>query len=105
MRHSLPLVVTLTLGIPLAAQAPRATPPLPTPILVKAGRLIDGRSDVPRSNVGILIEGDRIRGVGPLAQVQTQAKNARVIDLSGELKIRDWDTYPVDGRGGARRRC
>src|SRR2546430_15525093 len=80
MRHSLLLVVSLAVGPGLAAQAPRATPP--SPILVKAGRLIDGRSDAPRGGVGILIEGDRITAVGPLAQVQTQAKGARVIDLS-----------------------
>src|SRR2546430_11354736 len=85
MRHSLPLVVTLALRTALAAQTPRPTPPPPPPaqpILVKAGSLIDGRSDVPRSNVGILIEGDRIKAVGALAQVQTQARNARVIDLA-----------------------
>src|SRR2546427_6546557 len=65
---------------PLAAQgtpAPRAQP-----TLIKAGRLIDGRADQAQANVGILIDGDRIRAVGPLAQVQAQAQNARVIDLS-----------------------
>jgi imidazolonepropionase-like amidohydrolase len=51
-------------------------------VLVKAGRLIDGRSDGPQVGVGILIEGDRIKAVGPLAQVQGQARGARVIDLS-----------------------
>jgi imidazolonepropionase-like amidohydrolase len=84
MRYSLPLIVTLTLRTHLAAQTPGPPPPPPSPqaILVKAGRLIDGRSDVARSNVGILIAGDRIKAVGPLAQVQTQAAGARVIDLS-----------------------
>jgi imidazolonepropionase-like amidohydrolase len=84
MRYSLPLIVSLTLRTHLAAQTPGAPPPSPPPqaILVKAGRLIDGRSDVARSNVGILIAGDRIKAVGPLAQVQTQAAGARVIDLS-----------------------
>src|SRR3989475_4241357 len=65
---------------PLAAQgtpAPRAQP-----TLIKAGRLIDGRTDQVQTNVGILIDGDRIRAVGPLAQVQAQAQNAKVIDLS-----------------------
>src|SRR5258707_7142309 len=51
-------------------------------ILIKAGRLIDGRSAQAQTNVGILIEGERIRAVGPLAQVQAQAPNASVIDLS-----------------------
>jgi len=78
MRHALPLIVALV-RTSLAAQ----TPPPSQPILVKAGRLIDGRSDVARSNVGILIAGDRIKAVGPLAQVQPQAGGgARVIDLA-----------------------
>src|SRR5256884_2352644 len=78
MRHALPLIVALV-RTSLAAQ----TPPPSQPILVKAGRLIDGRSDVARSNVGILIAGDRIKAVGPLAEVQPQAGvGARVIDLA-----------------------
>ena len=60
---------------PLAAQGP-------PPVLIKAGRLIDGRSGQAQTNVGILVDGERIRTVGPLAQVQAQAPNARVIDLS-----------------------
>src|SRR3989441_1231309 len=59
----------------------QANPP-PRQTLVKAGRLIDGRSDAPQANVGILVEGDRIVAVGPLAQVQGQAKNATVVDLA-----------------------
>ena len=55
----------------------------PTPqILIKAGRLVDGRSAAAQTNVGILIDGERIRAVGPLGQIQGQAPNARVIDLS-----------------------
>jgi len=80
MRPSFHLAVSLASCIPLAAQAPAA--PAPQPILVTAGRLIDGRADVPQGNVGILIEGERIKAVGPLAQIQGQAKGARVIDLS-----------------------
>jgi len=83
MRSALQLALPLALSISLAAQAPpRATSPGPALILVKAGRLIDGRADAPQSNVAILIEGERIKAVGPLAQVQGQAKGARVIDLS-----------------------
>src|SRR4030081_3676565 len=51
-------------------------------VLIKAGRLVDGRSATVQPNVGILIEGERIKAVGPLAQIQGQAPNARVIDLS-----------------------
>ena len=54
---------------PLTLVAQAAAPgPSPT-VLVKAGRLIDGRSDTPQLGVGILIEGDRIKWVGPLAQL------------------------------------
>jgi len=75
------LFATLAVATPARAQAPR---PVQTasPVLIKAGRLIDGRSDGPQSGVGILIEGNRIKAVGPLAQVQAQARGARVIDLS-----------------------
>ena len=81
MRPRFVLFATLAVATPARAQAPR---PVQTasPVLIKAGRLIDGRSDGPQSGVGILIEGDRIKAVGPLAQVQAQARGARVIDLS-----------------------
>src|SRR5712691_6785239 len=81
MRPRFVLFATLTVATPARAQAPR---PVPTasPVLIKAGRLIDGRSDGPQSGVGFLIAGDRIKAVGPLAQVQAQAAGARVIDLA-----------------------
>ena len=61
MRYALSLVTACLLSRSLAAQ-----------ILVKAGRLMDGRAEAPRAAVGILIEGDRIRAVGPVAQIQGQ---------------------------------
>jgi len=81
MHRGFVLFATLAAATPAWAQAP---PPAQTapPLLIKAGRLIDGRSDAPQSGVGILIEGDRIKAVGPVAQVQGQARGARVIDLS-----------------------
>src|SRR5213593_4233024 len=85
-RRSLALV-PVALGFAAAALAAQGAPPPAVgaqrpPILIKAGRLIDGRSAQAQTNVGILIDGERIRAVGPLAQVQAQAPNARVIDLS-----------------------
>ena len=68
--------LTLALCSALAVQTPTQA------VLIKAGRLVDGRSQQVQSNVGILVEGERIKAVGPLAQVQGQAANARVIDLS-----------------------
>src|SRR5438445_385922 len=70
------------LWICVAAGAPAQGNPPRRQTLVKAGRLIDARSDAPQANVGILVEGDRIVAVGPLAQVQGQAKNATVVDLA-----------------------
>ncbi len=49
---------------------------------IKAGRLIDGRADQAQANMGILVEGNRIRAVGPVARIQAQAGDARIIDLS-----------------------
>jgi imidazolonepropionase-like amidohydrolase len=80
--HGLLLSLCATLRV---AQAPPAPPPPPAPpasVLIKAGRLVDGRSNNAVPNVGILIEGERIKALGPLAQVQAQAGNARVIDLT-----------------------
>ncbi len=63
-------------------QAQNSSAASPARVLIKAGRLIDGLTDQARPNMGILIEGDRITAVGPLAQIQAQAGDARVIDLS-----------------------
>lgn len=79
MLRSLVRAVALSVALPAALAGQQA----PQPILIKAGRLIDGLADAPRTNVGILIEGERITAVGPLAQIEPQARGARVIDLSG----------------------
>ncbi len=66
----------------LAGQAATPRPAPSPPVLIKAGRLIDGRSDTPQANVGILVEGERITWVGPLAQLPGEARGAKVVDLS-----------------------
>src|SRR5438552_6355758 len=81
MRPSFALIAQLAVATTAWAQVPRPAQPAP-PILIKAGRLSGGRADAPQSGVGILVEGDRVKAVGPLAQIQGQAKAARVIDLS-----------------------
>ncbi len=79
MRGFIVLCVGLV-ALPAAhAQAPQV-------VLIKGGRLVDGRSAAVQANVGILIEGERIKAVGPLAQVQAQAPNARVVDL-GQMTV------------------
>src|SRR2546426_9067133 len=78
--RALPIaILSIAAAATLAAQAP---PAAPQQVLIKAGRLIDGRSQQVQTNVGILIDGERVKAVGPLAQVQGQAAHARVIDLS-----------------------
>jgi imidazolonepropionase-like amidohydrolase len=57
--------------------------PAPTVVLIKAGRLVDVRAGRVVENQGILVEGERIKSVGPLAQIQRAAPSTvRVIDLS-----------------------
>ncbi|MGH7645368.1 MAG: amidohydrolase family protein [Gemmatimonadales bacterium] len=82
MRLTPLLVASLAGPASLAAQAPAPPAAPPARILVKAGRLIDGRAPIPQAGVGILIEGDRITAVGPIARIESQAAGATVIDLS-----------------------
>jgi len=79
MRHVLLLALA---AAPLWAQGPASAPASQALVLIKAGRLVDGRSDRVQTNMAILIQGDRIRAVGALAQIERQAVGARVIDLS-----------------------
>jgi len=76
--------MTLALALALVAlqQAPAPAQRSAEPILIRAGRLIDGLADQPRTDQGILVEGDRIREVGPWATLSGRARGARVIDLS-----------------------
>jgi len=76
-------MLVFALSLALVVQA--AVSP-PQQVLIKAGRLIDGRSQQVQNNVGILIEGERIKAVGPVAQIQAQAATARVIDL-GQMTV------------------
>ena len=72
----------LVLALVLLAQAPRETPPAKPAaqrILLKAARLIDGKSDAPHDGWSVLVEGDRIKKVGP----NLSADGAQVIDLGG----------------------
>jgi imidazolonepropionase-like amidohydrolase len=75
------LVVSFSLlPISVAAQVKPAPPKF---VLIKAGRLIDVRAGRVLENQGILIEGQRIKAVGALAEVaRTAPAKAQVIDLS-----------------------
>jgi imidazolonepropionase-like amidohydrolase len=57
-------------------------------ILIRAGRLIDTRHGRVLENQAILIEGDRIKQVGPFDEVRgTAPASARLIDLSKETVL------------------
>src|SRR5258706_14166727 len=67
---------TLALFLTFAAASAIAQPVT----VIKAGALIDGRSDAPRANQVIIIRGNRIESVGSGTAIPA---GARVIDLSG----------------------
>ena len=69
------LTLILAPGLLLAQSPPKET------VLIKAGRLVDVRSGRVLTDQAILIEGDRIKQVGPAQSIQVPA-GARVIDLS-----------------------
>ncbi len=51
--------------------------------LIKVGRLLDVKSGKYRINQGVLVENERIKEVGPIAEVQKHLpKNSAVLDLS-----------------------
>jgi len=81
LRTTLTLAVATRIAPQLAAQAAPANAPV-TRTLIHAGRLVDGDADRPRTDQGILIEGDRVARVGPWAEVQSAAGDATLIDLS-----------------------
>jgi imidazolonepropionase-like amidohydrolase len=58
----------------------------PSAIVIRAGTLIDGKSDKPRSNQIIVIRGNRIESVSAEANAKTPA-GATVIDLSGKTVL------------------
>jgi len=53
-------------------------------VFIKAGHLIDTKNGKVLNGQGILIEGTRVKAVGPVASIQKQVpSDARIIDLSG----------------------
>ena len=68
----------MLLALLLVAQAAAPQKEL---VLIKAAHLIDGREGAAHDGYAVLIEGDRIKEVGPAAQLAPRAQ--RVIDLHG----------------------
>ncbi|HLW52927.1 MAG TPA: amidohydrolase family protein [Candidatus Angelobacter sp.] len=74
------LLLILLLVTAVAAQKPAPTPALKT-TYIRAGRLFDGTGDNVRQDVVIVVEGERIRSMGPEAGVKIP-QGATVINLS-----------------------
>jgi imidazolonepropionase-like amidohydrolase len=77
MRSLLSLVFSLALAVSSLAQ----TPPSPSFTVIRAGVLIDGKSNQPRRDQLIVIRGNRIESIGDAAGAKTTA-GAVTIDLS-----------------------
>ena len=77
MRYLLSLIVTFTLVVPVLSQ----TQPPPSVTAIRAGALIDGKSDQTRRDQVIVIHGNRIESVSDAATAKIPA-GASVIDLS-----------------------
>jgi imidazolonepropionase-like amidohydrolase len=76
-------LLLLVLPLMCSAQLRIQRSAVPDPKLIRAGRILDVRSGQYRLDQGILTEGEKIKEIGPWADVQTHAPgNAVTIDLS-----------------------
>src|SRR5580693_7688686 len=79
-------VFALALALLPAFAIPQSQP-APS-VLVKAGKLLDVRKGAYIEGGAIWIEGDRIKEVGRIAQIQAHApRNATIVDLSGATML------------------
>ncbi|MGH9556656.1 MAG: amidohydrolase family protein, partial [Terriglobales bacterium] len=85
MRHkpaALFLIICCTLfALTVTAQNPPAPKTEVKTTYIKAGRLFDGTGDTMRESVVIVAEGERIKSIGPAAEVKIPS-GATVVDLS-----------------------
>jgi imidazolonepropionase-like amidohydrolase len=79
LRHWVALTVLISATVAGATRAQQSQP-TPPPTLIKASRLLDPRTGNVLSPAAVLIEGDRIKQVGPFAQIKVPA-DAKIIDL------------------------
>jgi len=79
------MLTLFALSLFALAQAPSETAAkgaaAPALVIVKAAHLIDGRSDAAHDGWAVLVEGERIKEVGPAQRLSAAAPGARVIDL------------------------
>lgn len=93
LRLSLPIALSLAVAIPLAAQRPNFSPQTRRFIFVDAPvvaltnvRVVDGTGTPARDGQTIIIQGDKITGVGSSTTLKWPA-GAHVIDLAGHTVI------------------
>src|ERR1700741_5650397 len=70
----------------MVASATRAEEPQPTPprILVEASRLLDPRTGNVLSPAAVLVEGNKIKEVGPPSQIRARVpSDTKIVDLGG----------------------
>ena len=80
MKRTLVTLIIVTSLLQTTALAQTTQPP--KVVFIRAGRLIDVRAGRVLENQGILVEGERIKMVGPIATVEkTVPSTAQVIDL------------------------
>ena len=78
-RLFLGLALGLLIPAAIIAQTARSSQPAPRRVAIRAGKLIDGRSDQPISNALILIQGNRIASITPGGAAPS---GVELIDLS-----------------------
>jgi imidazolonepropionase-like amidohydrolase len=81
LRKSVLALAVCLLSILAFAQTQPPAAPAPKPVLVKAARLLDVNTGQYKTGQAVLIEGERIKAVGPAAELAAQAPGADVIDL------------------------
>jgi imidazolonepropionase-like amidohydrolase len=81
-------ILSVLMAFVIAASLTFAQSPTVEPTLIRAGKLIDVRTGQVLTDQAILIEGDRIKEVGPAGEVSQRAPaGVRVIDLSGKTVL------------------
>ena len=77
------LVISLVVAQPTLRAQTKERSAAPAVVLVRAGRMLDVRAGRVVENQGILVENERIKAVGPYAEIRGRApSSARVVDLS-----------------------
>lgn len=81
------LLTIVTLVVSILCNSPIHCPAAePRSLVVKVGRMFDGTGDEYRLNMAIVIEGERIKGIVPIKELQVPA-GAEVIDLSSSTVL------------------